>query len=153
MFTRSLLAAVALATGMVMVPAMAQRPATLTQGELPRDVTPQFIGSRLSFNADSSLSNFTLRVSGPQGYTGEVTSARVAPTFRLADFGSVPDGLYTYELAAATTQQLVRATPEIDGANGRSGGARPGLVGTTTTGTFRVLNGQILQQDSAATER
>jgi hypothetical protein len=144
-----LLAASLLTAGLVSAAAVAQQPRPAAQPGL----TEQFVGSRLSFSVDSSLSNFTLRVTGPNGYHGEVQSARVAPSFRLADFGSVPDGLYTYEMTAATAEQQVLATPSVPGADGRSGRARPALVGTSMTGAFRVVNGQILQMDPSASER
>tara|TARA_R110000868_G_scaffold11644_6_gene56952 strand:+ start:24957 stop:25406 length:450 start_codon:yes stop_codon:yes gene_type:complete len=149
MNTVKLLAASILTAGLLSGAAIAQQPRLQVQDGF----TEQFVGSRLSFRAEPTLTNFTLRVSGPDGYHGEIQSARVAPTFRLADFGSVPDGLYTYEITAATTEQEVLATPAVAGADGRSGRARPGLVGTSTTGSFRVVNGQILQMDLAASER
>ena len=144
-----LLATSIMAAGLLGGTAIAQ------QARIPAQAgfTEQFIGSRLSFNVDPSLSNFTLRVTGPDGYHGETRSARVAPTFRLADYGSVPDGLYSYEMTAATAQRQVLATPAVAGADGRSGRAQPGLVGTSMNGSFRVVNGQIVQMDPAASER
>ncbi|WP_417476830.1 hypothetical protein [Maricaulis sp.] len=149
MNTLKLLAASVLAAGLITVSAVAQQPRLSTQGGF----TEQFIGSRLSFTTDPGLSNYTLTVTGPDGYHGQIESARVAPTFRLADFGSVPDGLYSYEMTAATTEQQVLATPPVSGADGRSGRTRPALVGTSMSGSFRVVNGQILQMDPAASER
>lgn len=144
-----LLAASVLTAGLISAAAVAQQPRLApVSGH-----TEQFIGSRLSFTVDPTLSNFTLRVLGPDGYYGQVESARVAPTFRLTDFGSVPDGLYRYEMTAATSEQRVLATPPVAGADGRTGRARPALVGTSMTGSFRVVNGQILQMDPAASER
>jgi hypothetical protein len=113
----------------------------------------RFSGTRLNFNVESSLSNFTLRVTGPDGYHGQVFSARSAPSYRLGDYGTVADGLYYYEMTAATTQTARMATPPVAGANGRSGQARPGTIGTATSGSFRVANGQILILDSSASER
>jgi|TARA_R110002073_G_scaffold34954_1_gene102900 hypothetical protein len=149
MKTLTLLTASILAAGLITATGTAQQPRL----SMPDESTEQFIGSRLSFRTDPSLSNYTLRVTGPDGYQGQVQSARVAPTFRLADFGSVPDGLYTYEMTAATTERQVLATPPVAGADGRSGRATPGLIGTSMTGSFRVVNGQILQMDPAASER
>ncbi|WP_417490562.1 hypothetical protein [Maricaulis sp.] len=141
----TVVAAASLASGA----ALAQQARIAGQG----GYNEQFVGTRLSFSVDPSLSNFTLRVSGPNGYNGEVQSARVAPTFRLGDFGSVPDGLYTYEMTAATNERQVLATPPVAGANGRDGRQQVARIGTSMTGSFRVVNGQILQLDPAASER
>jgi len=131
----------------------AQSQRLLDQPTEDYSLSENFNGTRLNFNTDSSLSNFTLRVSGPDGYHGQVFSARSAPSFRLGDHGSVPDGLYSYEMTAATPQLMRQASMPVPGADGRSAHARPGNVGTSMTGSFRVVNGQILILDSSASER
>lgn len=112
----------------------------------------QFAGTRLSFAPNPDLSNFTLRVTGPDGYAGQVFSPRVVPSFRLADHGSVPDGLYTYEITAATRERVRRASPMQASANGRAPGAGTGFVGMSQSGSFRVVNGRILELDRDAEE-
>jgi hypothetical protein len=112
----------------------------------------RFSGSRLTFAPRAGLSNFTLTVAGPDSYRGQVFSARVAPTFRLADHGSVPDGRYTYEITAATTERRQMASLPPAGADGREGPARPGFVGVSQTGRFLVENGRIVPFDAALTE-
>lgn len=116
-------------------------------------VEERFAGGRLSFSADSGLSNFTLRVSGPDGYTGQIYSERVVPTFRLADHGSVADGLYYYEITAATPERARRASPQDLAFNGRDpGSSGGGFVGVSYSGSFRVANGRILELDTSLQE-
>jgi hypothetical protein len=139
--------------GISSVPAFGQGFRSVDQSVQDASFEERFSGSRLNFNVESSLSNFTLRVSGPDGYHGQVFSARSAPSLRLGDYGNVPDGLYYYEMTAATTQQVRSATAPVAGADGRPAHARPGNIGTATSGSFRVANGQILILDSSASER
>ena len=143
-----LIAAGALAT-CVAVPAGI----SLAQSAPATHVEEAFSGSRLVFNGGTGLSNFTLRVAGPDGYQGEVYSARVLPTLRLEDHGRVPDGLYTYELTAATQERAVVASPRPSGSDGRPASAGVGFVGVSQNGSFRVADGRIVEIDQAAVER
>ncbi|WP_291844250.1 hypothetical protein [Maricaulis sp.] len=126
------------------------------QAELARygEVREEFSGTRLGFVADSSLYNFTLTVSGPNAYYGQVFSARTVPTFRLADNGDVPDGLYTYSLTAATPiARPAAASAGLENADGRGPNARrQAAMGVSHTGNFRVANGRILELDASAVE-
>lgn len=116
-------------------------------------ISEEFSGTRLAFTADSALSNFTLTVSGPEGYRGEVYSERVAPSFRLADHGSVPDGMYHWEITAATPERARMASSMPVGADGREGVSGPGFIGTSHSGSFHVVNGRILELDPLAEEQ
>jgi len=156
MISTKKMAALALALGVSLTAASAVSAQSVRQLDPAASdyaLSENFNGTRLNFSTDSALSNFTLRVSGPDGYHGQVFSARSAPSFRLGDHGSVPDGLYSYEMTAATPQLIRQASMPVPGADGRSANARPGNVGTSMTGSFRVLNGQILILDSSASER
>jgi len=116
-------------------------------------IQENFSGTRLNFETASTLTNFSLTVTGPDGYVGEVFSARVAPSLRLGDHGAISDGLYMYQVTAATDVQAQMASPTIPGSDGRSPHARPGMIGTSKSGTFQVVNGQIFEFDQAVTER
>lgn len=110
-------------------------------------------GTRLRFDADPDLSNFTLSVSGPNGYAGTVSSARVPPSFRLADHGDVVDGVYSFEMTAATQERRRDASPQQAAYNGRD--PRSGTtayLGYTYSGAFRVVNGRIMEFDQAEQE-
>ena len=116
-------------------------------------IQEQLVGTRILFNADPSLSNFTLSVTGPNGYHGSVSSARVAPSFRLADHGEVLDGIYQFEISAATPERRRNATPQQAAYNGRDPRAgSTAYLGYTYSGAFRVVNGRIMEFDQAEQE-
>jgi hypothetical protein len=128
--------------------------ASLSGSASAQELTENFTGTRLYFSvSDTSLTNFTLRVIGPEEYVAEAYSARTVPSLSLTEFGTLADGLYQYELTAATTTRLARARPEDATANGRLPGTQRGRASTSMSGTFRIVNGQILQSDPAAAER
>lgn len=130
--------------------AWAQQYNTVTGAE--PDIAAVFSGGRVSFQTNDNLSNFVVRIAGPSDYYGQVSSARTLPSIRLADFGEVPDGLYSYEITAATTQQVQSVRRATPGANGRTGNAQVAYVGMSSTGTFYVQDGQIVPFDLTATE-
>ena len=66
------LAFLALALSIGAAPAQAQMDRTEREYRIQEEAA----GTRLRFDADPALSNFTLSVTGPQGYNGQVTSAR-----------------------------------------------------------------------------
>lgn len=152
---RMLLMSVFLALGLVGPTGLASASGERAQDEratVGQAFQERFSGTRLSFTPQAGLSNFTLRVSGPEGYEGQVFSARVAPTFRLGDHGTVVDGRYSYEITAATQQRQSRANLPAAGSNGRDGVSRAPLVGVSQNGRFQVVNGRITPFDSEATE-
>lgn len=130
---------------MLNAPVWAVQPAGDDAAQLDKHFQERFSGGRLSFIPRAGLSNFTLRVTGPDGYQGQVFSARVAPVFRLADHGSVPDGWYTYEISAA-----MRETRRI--ATGEDRPAQAGFIGVSQNGRFQIINGRIAPPDTDQTE-
>lgn len=114
-------------------------------------ISEAFSGGRLFFEAPSDFSNYTLRVSGPNGYFGQVFSERSVPSLRLADHGTLEDGLYTYEITASTGEIAPRPASDLGLNNGRSAEARPTL-GMSQSGSFRVANGQVVVLDPSVTE-
>lgn len=116
------------------------------------DISVRMTGTRLYFEADPDYFNYTLRVTGPNEYVGEIFSARRPPSFRLGDHGSVADGIYRYEISAATREYATFATPRAPGADGRSASSQQPRVGVVTGGSFRVLNGQILVSSETESE-
>lgn len=116
-------------------------------------LSARYAGSRIYFDADPTYFNITVSVSGPNGYYGQVFSERRAPSIRLADFGSVVDGIYRFEMTAAT--QVYAAEPSSRapaGHNGREPTAQRPREGVSFTGSFRVQNGQVLVFDDADQE-
>jgi hypothetical protein len=109
-------------------------------------------GTRIYFDADPTYFNITVSVSGPDGYFGQIFSERRAPSFRLADFGEVSDGVYRFEMTAATQVYARNVSREPAGYNGRDvAGQRP-REGVRFSGNFRVENGQVLVFDDADQE-
>jgi len=116
-------------------------------------LSARYAGSRIYFDADPTYSNITVSVSGPDGYHGQVYSERRAPSFRLADFGEVADGLYRFEITAATQVYATdQSSREPAGYNGRAPTAQRPREGVSFTGSFRVENGQVLVFDDADQE-
>ncbi|MFT6660864.1 MAG: hypothetical protein ACJA0K_000846 [Maricaulis maris] len=116
-------------------------------------LSARYAGSRIYFDADPTYFNITVSVSGPNGYHGQVFSERRAPSFRLADFGEVADGLYHFEMTAATqTYAAEPSSREQAGYNGREPTAQRPREGVSFTGSFRVENGQVLVFDDADQE-
>jgi len=143
------LAILGLALGVAAAPAHAQSERT----EREYRIQEQAAGSRLRFDADPALSNFTLSVTGPDGYHGSVTSARVPPSFRLVDHGDVLDGIYNFEMTAATPERRRDASPQQAAYNGRDPSAgTTAYLGYTYSGAFRVVNGRIMEFDQAEQE-
>lgn len=141
-FQKTCLALAAVGTMAIASPAMAN------------DVEVELSGTRISLDQSTArgLSNFTLRVIGPDGYVAEVFSRNSAPSLRLTDFGDMPDGQYSYEFSAATQERRQWVSRRQSMNNGRSGNAQPGFVGTQQSGSFRVLDGRIVVIDTNATE-
>jgi hypothetical protein len=98
---------------------------------------------RVSFQVEGRYTNFTLTISGPAGYLAQAQAARSAPTVRLADYGDAPDGLYTFDLNAATDRIAAGAGRIDHAANGREPGAGSPRVGAYLSGNFRVVDGRI----------
>lgn len=143
------LAVLALALSVATGPVQAQN----DRPERDYHIQEQAAGTRIRFDADSELSNFTLSVTGPGGYHGSVTSARVPPSFRLADHGSVVDGLYQFEITAATPERRRDASPQQAAYNGRDPRAgTTAYLGYSYSGAFRVVNGRIMEFDQAEQE-
>ena len=98
---------------------------------------------RVSFEIDGRYTNYSLTISGPSGYLAQASAARSAPTVRLADYGAAPDGLYTFDLSAAT-DRIDASVGRVDhAANGREPGAGSPRVGAYFSGRFRVVDGRI----------
>lgn len=108
------------------------------------DAEARFAGERLTFDVRGDYTNFTVTVSGPEGYYAQAQGARSAPTLRLRDYGDVPDGSYSYQLVAATGRVDTVAARVDQRVNGREPGTARPRVGASTTGRFQVINGRIV---------
>jgi hypothetical protein len=114
-------------------------------------VEQRFTDTTVGFSLPSSNGNVTLTISGPEGYQASAQSSRGAPTIDLRQQGTPPDGLYKYQLAAATGEKTKVRTPHD---NGREGGPKGEQgKGATASGVFRVKDGKIVKPDSAPEPR
>lgn len=90
------------------------------------------------------LSNASLTISSPDGTIQTINSDRGTPVFNLRDLEKVEDGVYNYELSAATSEKV-----EIKNAldNGRGAAAKKEtFVPFQTNGFFIVSRGVIAKQ-------
>ena len=103
-----------------------------------------FTGTGVSFELKGSVHNVTLSIAGPGGFHASATSPDVAPTIDLARSGPVRDGLYKYQLSAATNEKVQSRTTLDDG---RPAKASEQLKSVSASGTFRVKDGAIVRAD------
>ena len=133
--------AVALAAGLALPnPCLAD---DLIAGEL-------FTGTRVGFELKGAFRHVSLSISGPRDFHVSAEAQRRAPTIDLARSGPVEDGLYTYQLHAATDDK-VKSRSTLD--NGRDAKERDETSrGIAASGIFRVRNGAIVPVDRNARE-
>ena len=92
--------------------------------------------------------NATLTVTGPNDYYRRTFSPDKNIALSLTNLGRLADGIYNYEITAATGQTKP-VTVGLD--NGRGDLERSVQnVGVTVAGTFRVRNGAIVATPAAA---
>lgn len=105
-------------------------------------------GSEVSVTLSGDYSNATLTVSGPGDYYARSYSKTGSPSVDLIKTGGTADGVYSYEVSAATSQTVTVTNP-LD--NGR-GGTDPATqqVSATTSGNFVAKGGLIVETDTAA---
>jgi hypothetical protein len=86
--------------------------------------------------------NATLRVSGPNGFYMQTFSRSGSVALQLGAAGRLPDGLYHYEVTAATAQRVPNPNRLLN--SGRMNEPAMVNVGTSRFGTFNVKNGAIV---------
>jgi hypothetical protein len=92
--------------------------------------------------------NATLTVTGPNDYYRQTFSPDKNIALNLAGLGRLADGIYTYEITAATGQ----TKPVTAGLDNGRGALEPSVqnVGVTVAGTFQVKNGAIVVTPAAS---
>ncbi|GGA29479.1 hypothetical protein [Neptunicoccus cionae] len=104
----------------------------------------------LWFESWGSLSNATLVVSGPDGFITNIVAEKGTPRFYLRDAAPVTDGVYRYELTAATTEKI-KLRNQLNngrGENQKDEIAKPFQMG----GSFVVSRGVITKQEDIVEE-
>ena len=105
-----------------------------------------FKGTTLAFTYKGNFTNATITVSGPNGFNTTLFKKHGPPFLNLADLGSLSDGLYKYQISAASSK-MARTNKSLN--NGRGENARTSKnVGVSQFGLFRIKNGVI--ENSAA---
>jgi hypothetical protein len=104
----------------------------------------------VGFKLKESYSDVSLSISGPHHLHANAHARGAAPSVDLRQFGRPEDGLYHYQLNAATNE-AVRSNTKHD--NGRGDRERGEMRrGVATSGVFWVKNGAIVQHDRNARE-
>ncbi|MEP4037205.1 hypothetical protein [Pseudophaeobacter sp.] len=104
------------------------------------DPVEQHNSNAVWFENWSGLSNAMLVVAAPNGKVTEIFAASGTPVYEL-DRGAVQDGIYRYELKAATDEQVEIVNP-ID--NGRGETASTKAKAFYMNGFFTVSRGVII---------
>ena len=112
--------------------------------------TPRFGDTQVGFAPAAPYTNFTLSVSGPNGFQASASAQREVPTIDLRRFGGFDDGMYNFEVTASTDEKLPVRTA-LD--NGRdSGPSTSVLKSVSASGVFHVAGGTITKFDPSVPE-
>ncbi|WP_306131402.1 hypothetical protein [Roseivivax marinus] len=106
------------------------------------DPVEQHNSSALWFENWIGLSNATLTIAEPNGTVSQVFAASGTPVFQLSG-APVQDGVYRYELRAATDARRAVANPQASGRESPPPVDEP--VPYYTTGSFTVERGVIVR--------
>jgi hypothetical protein len=109
---------------------------------------PKFTESTLGFDLKSRYSNFTFTVTGPAGFSAQEFSSSSPPSLDIRKFNDLPDGVYVYQLSAATDEKIRTYTPPDN--NGRDGTpAGTVLKSASLTGSFLLTKGVITTREAS----
>ena len=116
----------------------------------------RFSGDVVQIVLAGQVHNTTLSVAGPNGYYAETYAKAGMPMIKLSQHGPVADGIYIWQVTAATDELIeVRDKGLRSGSSNSSGYRRasPGTIrinkGTAESGSFRIENGSILPKSDA----
>ncbi len=99
-------------------------------------------GSEVSFSLGGAYSNSMLTISGPDGFIIRTFSKTGNPAVDLIKAKANVDGVYTYEITAASSETVTIRNPQN---NGRGGADRGTMKrGVSATGSFVVKGGMIV---------
>ncbi len=116
----------------------------------------RFSGDVVQVVLAGQVHNTTLSIVGPGGYYAQAYAKAGTPMIKLSQHGPVADGLYIWQVTAATDEMIeVRDEGLRSGSSNSSGylSTSPGTItitkGTAESGSFRVENGAILPRIDA----
>lgn len=107
-------------------------------------------GSEVHVKLGAGLSNATLSISGPNGFYAKAFSPSGSPSIDLIKAGGTADGVYTYEVTAATSETTENLNPMDNGRGGVDDGSS--VVSASTTGSFHASGGIIADKADDALE-
>jgi hypothetical protein len=113
--------------------------------------TKKFSETQIAIDPGAAFSNYTLTVTGPNGFHASASSRSEVPSIDLRRIGAFDDGTYHYQLTVSTSERVpVRDTLD----NGR-GGKRPETMAgsVSTSGVFQVKGGSIVKSDPGEREQ
>ncbi len=120
----------------------------------------RFAGDVVQVVLAGQVFNTTLSIAGPDGFYAQAYAKAGSPMIKLSQHGPVADGLYIWQVTAATNEMIeVRDEGLRSGSSNSSGYRRasPGTItinkGTAESGSFRVQNGAILPKSNASEEK
>jgi hypothetical protein len=109
---------------------------------------PKFTETTLGFDVKGRYANFTFTVTGPAGFSTQEFSGGSAPSLDIRKFGDLPDGVYIYQLSAATDEKVRTFTPPDN--NGRDGSPPPTVLqGAALSGSFLLTKGVISTREAS----
>ncbi len=119
----------------------------------------RFSGDVVQVVPDGQVFNTTLSIAGPNGYYAQAYAKAGTPMIKLSQHGKVADGIYIWQVTAATDEMIEVPDEGLRSGSSNSSGylsTSPGMIrvnkGTAESGSFRVQNGSILPK-SDATEK
>lgn len=111
----------------------------------------RFAGDVVQVFLDGKVHNTTLSVAGPGGFYAEAYAKKGVPMIKLSRYGKVDDGVYRWQVTAATSEMVDVRSNGLN--NGRAASAPTRMnKGTSESGMFRVENGAILPKSDATEE-
>ena len=111
--------------------------------------TQKLTDTQIGFDPGGTYSNYTLTVTGPNGFHASASSKSDTPAIDLRRIGTFDDGTYHYQLTASSDEK-VPIRNALD--NGRKGGPNSMIRSVSTSGVFHVKGGTIMKADPAARE-
>ena len=108
-------------------------------------------GSEVHVKLRGGYSNATLSVSGPNGFHASRFSETGSPSIDLIRSGGTAEGLYKYEVTAASSKTKTNAKPMDNGRGGVDDATE--TVAASTSGSFFANGGIIADRASQAEER
>ena len=113
--------------------------------------TARFADTQIGFDPGGNYGNYTLNVTGPNGFHARAWSETGTPSIDLRRFGVYDDGLYNYQLSASTEEKVPLRGALDNGRQRRQPDAR--LKTLAVSGTFHVKGGKIVKPSTAQPAR